>query len=381
MQGAHKYALKAVELDPNDYLALGILGRTYVYKGEYDLAEHHLRRSLMMNSNDASNLLRVSFSMLYLGYAQEAVNLYLKAIEINPFHKDTYYAYGSNFYLELGDFEKSVELSKKVSLEAWTDFPAWVAAAHLQLENYDEVWKSWEVYLKLFELEIYTGKNDLTEASLDWLTTLNPFKGFTHLIPLIKYIRSEKKLMKKDSDLNVNVVNTSSFSLKGNVWELTYQDNSVILKDAKGFHDIHKLLTNPNVEFHCLDLMGAVVDESNATEVIDSKAKTQYLKRIKELQEDIDEAEVMNQIETVSKLREEYDTILDHLSQSLGLAGKTRKVGSTIEKARSAITWRIRNAIKKIKDVHPELGNHLSRSIKTGTHCSYSPEVELNWKL
>ena len=130
MKGAHKFALKAIELDPNDYTALGILGRTYVYKGDYDQAEHCLRKSLRMNPNDASNLLRTSFSLMLLGYANEAVNLYHRAIEINPFHKDVYFAYGSNYYLQTGDFEQSIALSKKVQFNCWTDFPAWVAAAY-----------------------------------------------------------------------------------------------------------------------------------------------------------------------------------------------------------------------------------------------------------
>jgi TolB-like protein len=380
MKGAHKYALKAIDLDPNDYLALGILGRTYVYKGEYDLAEHHLRRSLRMNANDASNLLRVSFSLMLCGYAQDAINLYLKAIKINPLHKDIYYAYGSNYYLQLGDFEKSIALSKKVTLEAWTDFPAWVAAAHLQLKNYDEVWKCWEVFIKLFKKEAYSGKKNITEAALDWLLILNPFKEFTYLTPLIDFIRTQKKLP-KNPNLKTPSKNGNSFLLRGNVWEMSYQGNSIILKDAKGFHDIYKLLANPKEEFHCLDLMGAGVDENHTTESIDQKAKSQYVDRIKELQVDIQEAENMNQIEEVSKLRAEYDSILDYLSNSLGLSGKSRKVGSTVEKARSAVTWRIRSTIKKISEVHPELGNHFSKSIKTGTQCSYSPETNIEWNL
>lgn len=151
MVGAHKYALKAIELDPNDYTALGVLGRTYVYRGEYEQAEHCLRKSLRMNANDASNLLRVSYSLLYLGYSDEAVNLYLKAIKINPFHKDIYFGYGSNYYLQAGDFETSIALSKKVQFSCWADFPAWVAAAYLQVENFEKVWECWNIYIKQFE--------------------------------------------------------------------------------------------------------------------------------------------------------------------------------------------------------------------------------------
>ncbi len=380
MKGAHKYALKAIELDPNDYIALAVLGRTYVYRGEHEQAEHCLRKSLRMNTNDSSNLLRVAYSLMYLGHADEATNLYLEAIEINPFHNDAYFAYGSNFYLEAGDFEKSIALSKKVQFNCWTDFPAWVAAAYLQVDDHDKLWECWNIYLKQFEIEAYSGKEEIEKEALDWLGILNPFKGTTYLTPLCEFIRSHKNILNPAEEQSPPKM-ASSFLLMGDVWEVRYLNRTIRLTDVKGYHDIHKLLSQPLQEFHCLDLMGAAIDESNTTGSMDSKAKAQYINRIKELRADIEEAEEMNQVEEISSLREEHDTILDHLSQSLGLAGKTRKISSTVEKARSAVTWRIRNAVKKIDNSHPDLGIHLSKSIKTGTYCAYMPEVEVNWKL
>ncbi|WP_299553955.1 hypothetical protein [Seonamhaeicola sp.] len=381
MQGAHEYALKAIELDGNDYTALGVLGRTYAYFGEYEKAEHFLRKSLRMNSNDCSHLLRVAFTLMFLGYGEEAVKLYHKAIELNPFHNDHYYAHGSNYYLAIGNFETSVALAKKAPVGSWTDFPAFVAAAYLQLEDYDKMWHYWDIYMSLFEKAVYSGNKAMEEEALEWLMIVNPFKDFTYLTPLVEFIGSEKRLEKGEPVHSEKASNKNAFLLKGNVWEMTYQGQELVLKDAKGYHDIHKLLANPNKEFHCLDLMEAAVDESNNTSSIDNKAKAAYQKRIKELQEDIAEAEALNQMEHIEKLREEYDSILEHLSQSLGLSGKTRKVGSTIEKARSAVTWRIRSSIKKIQKVHPELATHLSKSIKTGTYCSYKPEIEVDWVL
>lgn len=380
MKGAHKYALKAIDLDPNDYMALGVLGRTYVYRGEFEQAEHCLRKSLRMNANDASHLLRVAFSLLFLGYANESVDLYLKAIEINPFHKDEYFAYGSSFYLGAGDFKKSIALSKKVQFNCWADFPAWVAAAYLQVNDFDNLWRCWEVYLDQFKVRAYTGNDSLEKEALDWLMTLNPFRGDNYLDPLCDYIKSQKQISKQTEQKSPKPA-SPYFLFKGDIWEMNYKNETITLKDAKGYHDIHELLNQPFQEFHCKDLMGAVIDESNSTESIDSKAKAQYLKRIKELQADINEAEEMNQIEKISSLREEYDKILDHLSQYVGIGGQTRKIGSTVEKARSAVTWRIRNVLKIIENAHPELGNHLSKSIKTGTFCTYKPEITVHWTL
>ncbi len=380
MQGAHDYALKAVELDPNDYIALGVLGRTYVYKGAYEKAEHYLRKSIRMNPNDTTNLLRVAYSLLYLGYTSEAVKLYTKAIEINPLHLEHYFAYGASFYLESGDFEKSIDLSKKVKSTVWTDFPAVVAAAYLQTGEIDELWKNWEIYLQQFKAAAYTGKKDLCTEAIEWLITLNPFKGFTYLSALGDYIKKHKDISTK-VEASETQEETTCFLFKEGIWKIHYNGKTTFHKNAKGFHDIHKLLSFPNQEFHCLDLMGAATDERNTIASVDAKAKSQYLNRINELQQDIQEAEDMNQIETVSRLQEEYDALLEHLSSSLGMGGKTRKLSSTMEKARSAITWRIRNTIKKIDKTHPELGKHLGNSIKTGVQCVYRPEVPLEWVL
>ncbi|WP_422107226.1 tetratricopeptide repeat protein [Winogradskyella sp.] len=380
-KGAHEFALRAIESDPNDYIALGVLGRTYVYLGEFEKAEHFLRKSLRMNANDAGHLLRVAFSLMFLGYANEAVALYEKATKLNPLHTDHYYAHGAIYYLEIGDFKKSIELSKKVDYDAWTDFPAFIAASYLQLKDYENVRRCWKIYLEQFKTFVYSGKKPLEEEALDWLIIVNPYKGKNYLYQMVDFLRSEKNLHNASSS---NIVATSpeaSFILNGNFWTISYKGSVANVKDAKGFHDIYKFLNEPNKEFHCLDLMGSGIDESNNSESIDQKAKLQYHNRIKELQQEIEEAEAMNNTHSITALREEYDSILEYLSNAIGLSGKARKVGSTIEKARSAVTWRIRSSIKKIDALHPELGKHLSKSIKTGTYCMYQPEYDINWSL
>ena len=64
---------------------------------------------------------------------------------------------------------------------------------------------------------------------------------------------------------------------------------------------------------------------------------------------------------------------------ALGLHGRSRRLGSGAERARSAVTWRIRSAIKKIAMTHPRLGRHLENSLKTGTFCVYQPETVIDW--
>jgi hypothetical protein len=45
------------------------------------------------------------------------------------------------------------------------------------------------------------------------------------------------------------------------------------------------------------------------------------------------------------------------------------------------VAFRIRTAVKRIGEVHPDLGRHLTNSVRTGTWCSYQPEYALTWDV
>jgi hypothetical protein len=56
-------------------------------------------------------------------------------------------------------------------------------------------------------------------------------------------------------------------------------------------------------------------------------------------------------------------------------------VGDPAERARSTVTARIRDALRRIERAHPELAHHLRRSVHTGVYCSYRPEDPVDWTL
>jgi hypothetical protein len=41
----------------------------------------------------------------------------------------------------------------------------------------------------------------------------------------------------------------------------------------------------------------------------------------------------------------------------------------------------VRDALAKVGQVHPELADHLRRSLRMGTRCSYAPADPTVWKL
>jgi hypothetical protein len=102
---------------------------------------------------------------------------------------------------------------------------------------------------------------------------------------------------------------------------------------------------------------------------------------VRELQADIDAAEADNDYARAEKARIELDMLVDHLTAALGLGGRSRRGAGTAERARSAVTQRIRSTIRRLGAAHPELGRHLQASITTGTYCTYRPEHPVDWQL
>jgi hypothetical protein len=129
-----------------------------------------------------------------------------------------------------------------------------------------------------------------------------------------------------------------------------------------------------------MDLMDSAISGGDPEPVIDAKARRSYEARLRQLREEMEEARANNDLVRAETVGAELDQLTDHLSRSLGLGKRTRKVDPTAERARTAVTWRIRSAIRRIEEHHPGLGRHLAHSVRTGGFCSYIPEKPCVWQ-
>jgi hypothetical protein len=69
-----------------------------------------------------------------------------------------------------------------------------------------------------------------------------------------------------------------------------------------------------------------------------------------------------------------FEWILAELRRSTRPGGAAQPLGvTTAERARKAVSARIRDAIHRIAEVMPDLGAHLDRSVRTGNTCCYDP--------
>jgi len=184
----------------------------------------------------------------------------------------------------------------------------------------------------------------------------------------------ELRLPLPDADPNL-------WSRSGDAWTLRFAGKTTQVRHKKGLEDLATLLSRPDQDVHCLELIGGSEVGGGHGPVLDDRARRDYKARVAELQGEIDRAQHDNDLGAAERAEAELDALVQQLSRAFGLGGRERPQGSAAERARSAVAWRIRAAIRHIRELHPELARHLDNAIRTGTWCSYHPETATAWHL
>ena len=189
----------------------------------------------------------------------------------------------------------------------------------------------------------------------------------------------------------VSVTDLDMFRREGDYWSVSFEGRTVHVRDLKGIRYLARLLADPGREFHVLDLIaaesgrfagadsrpGAGVSHTvtgDAGEMLDARAKDAYRRRLTEIEDDIEQARALEDPEREMQADAERDFLVRELSRAVGLHGRDRRAASTSERARVSVTRAVRQAIVRVGEHHPELGEHLDRTIRTGTYCAYVPD-------
>ena len=181
------------------------------------------------------------------------------------------------------------------------------------------------------------------------------------------------------------------FRREGDYWSVIFDGHTVRMRDLKGMRYLARLLAGPGREYHVLDLVaaetgrGAPADRGQAAdlprsafgdagELLDARAKDAYRRRRAEIDDDIEQAHTSGDTERAAQADTERDFLIRELTRAFGLSGRGRRAASASERARAGVTRAVRQAIARIGEHHPQLGEHLGRTIRTGTYCAYFPD-------
>ena len=384
---AFKNARQAADLDDRDALIQLVLGRILLYRRQFDEAARCVDRAIELNPNDADVLAHAALCRSYLGDPTLGLSMASKAMRLNPHYPNWYVGSAALPLFMLERYAEALELMARAP-DAAVDVSAYRAAAYALSSDGAKAASLLETFRSDYEQKITFGCRPEAGDPLRWLMQVNPFRRREDAAHLERGLRLAG--LRGDADEEAGIAKTGSvtgnnsqpeFRKDGDVWLLRFDGLALQLIDMKGFHDLAVLIAHPQEPIHCLDLAGRVADSSGDDAMLDARARRELTARAQTLQQEVDEAEKFNDVGRRERAREELERIVETLSQALGLAGKPRRLGGSVERARTAVTWRIRSAIRKAIAVHPALGRHLENSVKTGTYCTYAPEKTLDWVL
>ena len=115
------------------------------------------------------------------------------------------------------------------------------------------------------------------------------------------------------------------FRREGDYWTIAYDAAVVRLKDARGLRYLEPLLRQPGQSFHVTELIRLATCPHGLRPVPGDGA------------------------------------------------------AEAVERARKAVTNRVRQTLARIANAHEVLGLHLRNAVHTGTRCVYTPERPIRW--
>jgi hypothetical protein len=187
-------------------------------------------------------------------------------------------------------------------------------------------------------------------------------------------------------------------------WEFRFAGRGYpAMKENRGFRYIQHLLQNTGKPISAIKLSALPMDTKthhqepstvgqflneklNVSElgdagmVLDATARHQYQDRLAELQDQLEDAQELNDVDRAAEIEEEREIIAKELSRATGLRGRDVAVASTQKRAQQAVSLAINRAIEALEKPCPELGAHLKETIATGSHPIYQPTQSIDWR-
>ncbi len=177
------------------------------------------------------------------------------------------------------------------------------------------------------------------------------------------------------------------FRREGEAWTIAAFGKEIRLRDMRGLHYLATLLREPGREFHSSDLIGAaagagpapwvedpelsvVVGLGDAGEALDAQARMAYRDRLRVLEGEQADAERCSDLARLERISAEREALLAELEGVV----RGRHLSPQAERARIAVTKALKTALERIAERHPELGAHLSATIRRGNRCAYIPD-------
>ena len=161
------------------------------------------------------------------------------------------------------------------------------------------------------------------------------------------------------------------------------------MPEMKGLHYLRALLGRPGTDVTALTLSAAAaghhvtVHDGDSGERLDRRALAAYRQRLRDIDEELEEAQSWADTARVERIENEREALLRELAGATGLGGRSRTVNGSAERARVAVRKAIAAALERIEADDPAVARLLRTSVHTGGVCRFDPDPDapVDWHL
>ena len=242
-------------------------------------------------------------------------------------------------------------------------------------------------------------------ATLDWTAARRDFETFgspravTYVTTLLQEADAEQlpAHVSRVGDDTGNDSRHITFARTGECRRIVWGSTEILTPDLKGFRYLHQLLKRAGGEIHVMDLVSTELSTTRPHSVepgltsgfqtglplLDDQARDAYRRRLAEVEEEIDDADAAHDLGRLALAESDREHLVAELTRAFGIDGRPRTVGDDVERARGSVTRSLRYALRRLRELQPELGEHLDQHVRTGTYCSYRPDpiTPVTWEL
>lgn len=165
---------------------------------------------------------------------------------------------------------------------------------------------------------------------------------------------------------------TFTITREGEYYTIATERGTLRFKATRGFQYLELLVARAGADIHVLELVGSLeADRGDAGTLVDRQSLGAYRQRVDVLRDAIEAAEDRGDTEGAERARTELDALATELARGTRPGGTLKRSDSAVDRARSAVQRRLKDAIERIEDQDAELGGWLRRVVHTGNHCSF----------
>lgn len=118
---------------------------------------------------------------------------------------------------------------------------------------------------------------------------------------------------------------------------------------------------------------------SDAGVLIDDQARREYQRRLKEIEEHLEDASFFGDEKRIGDLEDEKNELVRQLAAATGLGGRRIRMSPRAKNDRDAVRSSLKRAIRSLDEKDESLGDHFRNCIRLESLISYVPELPVVW--